>query len=114
MMIIKKYKYFLIAIFILVTVYFYLNISKKVVVPAGNLAPFTSMSIKQYDGTDLSKPVYIVYDGYVYDVSSRRDEFYNINMPYHYLAGRDSTTELNFAGGAIIKSKYKIIGIYIK
>lgn len=75
---------------------------------------YNSQSIKEFDGTDLSKPVLIAYDGYVYDVSVGRDTFYNVGKDYHYLAGKDSTVELNIVGGNIIKTKYKIVGIYKK
>lgn len=79
-----------------------------------DLKSFTSESIKEFDGNNLNLPVYIAYEGYVYDVSSGREEFYNLDKQYHYLTGRDSTEDLNIAGGLIIKNKYKIIGKYIK
>lgn len=117
MTIIKKYKYFLLLLFVSISISSYFsfkNFHKKVLVDSANLKSFTPESIKEFDGIDLNKPVYIAYEGYVYDVSPGRDEFYNKDMPYHYLTGRDSTTELTIAGGGIIKNKYKIVGIYIK
>lgn len=74
---------------------------------------FTVEELKQYDGTDENKPIYLAYNGDVYDVTPGKD-YYNSQGVYHYLAGRDSTTELNFAGGGIIKVKYKIVGHLIK
>jgi predicted heme/steroid binding protein len=76
-----------------------------------NLPIYTIDVLSIYNGDDLTKPVLIAYDGYVYDVSPGREEFYNHGMDYHYLTGRDSTKELNIVGGSIIKKKYKIIGI---
>ncbi len=65
--------------------------------------------IKDFDGTDDSKPIYIAMNGLVYDVSAGR-EFYKLDGPYHYLAGKDSSTELNLIGGSIIKRKYPVVG----
>lgn len=76
------------------------------------LPTYTLDSIVEFDGTDQNKPVYIAYEGYVYDVSSGREDFYNVGKDYHYLAGKDSTSELNIVGGSIIKKKYKIVGTY--
>lgn len=65
--------------------------------------------IKEFDGTDNAKPIYMGMNGLVYDVSAGR-EFYKLDGPYHYLAGKDSSTELNMIGGSIIKRKYPVIG----
>lgn len=115
MTMIKKYK-FLILIFLtifVVLIYLYVrNVTTVTPTIEDNLPLYTSEVLKQYDGLDLNKPVYIAYDGYVYDVTPGRDDFYNAGKDYHYLAGKDSTTELNIAGGSIIKRKYKIVGIY--
>jgi predicted heme/steroid binding protein len=70
---------------------------------------FTAEELKQYNGTDENKPIYLAYNGDVYDVTAGK-EYYNSQGVYHYLAGRDCTAELNFAGGGIIKAKYQIIG----
>lgn len=75
---------------------------------------FNESSISVFNGQDLNKPVYIAYQGCVYDVTSGRDKFYGLDMEYNYLTGRDSTKELNIAGGGIIKSKYKLVGKYEK
>lgn len=75
---------------------------------------FNSQSISEYNGVDQNKPIYLAYEGCVYDVSAGRDKFYGPNMEYNYLTGTDATSELHIAGGGIIKSKYKIIGKFIK
>ncbi len=75
-----------------------------------NLTVYTLDQIAQFDGTDPNKPIYLVYEGYVYDVSAGR-EYYDTNGSYHYLAGTDATSELKIFGGDIIKKKYPIIGI---
>jgi len=74
---------------------------------------FTAEELKKFDGTDSNLPIYISYNGDIYDVTAGKD-YYTTNGVYHYLAGRDSTAELNFAGGGIIKTKYKIIGHLVK
>jgi len=81
---------------------------------ASGLPLYNQKTIQEFNGENLLKPVLIAYNGFVYDVSAGREEFYNIDRPYHYLAGKDSTKDLNIAGGAIIKRKYSIVGIYIK
>lgn len=78
-----------------------------------SLKGYTLESIKEFNGTDDNKPIYIAMNGLVYDVSAGR-EFYNSSGPYHYLAGKDSSTELNMVGGSIIKRKYPVIGKLIK
>ncbi|MFA6004911.1 MAG: cytochrome b5 domain-containing protein [Patescibacteria group bacterium] len=74
------------------------------------LPVFTKNDLLQYNGTDPHKPVYLALDGYVYDVSQGR-KYYEINGPYHSLAGRDASFELHIAGEGIIKKKYSVIGI---
>jgi len=74
-----------------------------------DLPSFTLDELKKYDGTDPQLPIYLAYEGKVYDLSSGRS-FYQSGATYHFLAGKDSTTELNFAGGGIIKSKYPVVG----
>lgn len=72
----------------------------------------TKIEIAQYDGTDKEKPIYLALDGYVYDVSPGREDYYNPGEVYHYLVGKDSSELLHVMGGAIIKQKYKIVGKY--
>lgn len=75
------------------------------------LPSYSEEQLKRYDGEDSSAPVLLALDGFVYDVSSGREEFYDPGKPYHFLAGKDSTNELKIAGAAIIKRKYKVVGI---
>jgi predicted heme/steroid binding protein len=76
------------------------------------LPVFTTDSLARYDGTDPTKPVYLAMDGWVYDVSPGREEFYQPGKPYHDLVGKDSTAMLRVAGGEIIKRKYAVVGQY--
>lgn len=99
----------LVLLLLSISIVLYTNRSK-----ATNLVVYTSESLQHFNGDDLSKPVLIAYEGYVYDVSPGRNDFYNNGKDYHYLTGRDSTVELNMVGGTIIKSKYKVVGIYKK
>ena len=77
------------------------------------LPNFKEVDLEQFDGNDDNKPVYIGLNGKVYDVSAGR-EFYKTDGPYHYLAGRDSSVELNLFGPTIITNKYKAIGNLVK
>jgi len=73
-----------------------------------NLPAMTAKKLAQYDGSDPKKPIYLAFEGYVYDVTAGK-EFYQVGGTYHWLAGKDSTTDLYIAGGDIIKRKYPII-----
>lgn len=77
-----------------------------------NLQKISLDELKQYDGSDSDKPIYIGLNGYVYDVTPGRS-FYETGGTYHYLAGKDSSAELNLIGGDIIIKKYKVIGVLI-
>lgn len=102
-----------IVIILLVFLLTILNLNSNIITAQEvGLPIYTIDSIKEFDGTDLNKPVFIAYEGYVYDVSEGRNDFYNVDRDYHYLAGKDSTAELNIVGGSIIKKKYKIVGRY--
>ncbi|TSA45264.1 cytochrome b5 domain-containing protein [bacterium] len=70
---------------------------------------FSAADLQKFNGNDPNLPIYIGYEGYVYDVSAGRN-FYQAGAAYHFLAGKDSTTELHIFGGDIIKRKYPIIG----
>lgn len=50
----------------------------------------TSDQVRLYDGSDPSKPLLIVVDGVVFDVSAGRG-FYGPGGPYALFAGRDVT-----------------------
>ncbi len=65
--------------------------------------------LKKFDGTDPNLPILLALDGLVYDVTLGKD-FYQPGGPYHDLAGKDSSVQLNLFGGRIIKSKYPVIG----
>ena len=73
------------------------------------LKVISRVELKKYDGSNDLLPIYIGYEGKVYDVSEGK-EYYKTGGVYHYLTGKDSTFELNIAGGAIIKRKYPVVG----
>jgi predicted heme/steroid binding protein len=54
----------------------------------------------------------LALDGYVYDVSAGREEYYNKGKPYHELVGKDSSQMLHIAGADLIRKKYPVVGIY--
>ena len=68
----------------------------------------TLEELSKFNGDDPNLPIYIGLNGLVYDVSSGRT-FYDKNGSYHYLAGKDSSSDLNMIGGDIILRKYKPI-----
>lgn len=74
------------------------------------LITFTLAELQSYDGTNPELPIYIAYHGNVYDVTAGK-KFYEVGGSYHYLAGKDSTEDLDIAGGSIIKRKYPVIGV---
>lgn len=74
---------------------------------------FTEKELAPFDGTDPNLPIFLGLNGQVYDVSAGRD-YYKVGGPYHFLAGRDSSTELNLIGGSLIKKKYPVIGLLVK
>lgn len=86
---------------------------KKILSKKTNLPILSKEELKSYNGKDPDKPIYIGLDGYVYDVTAGR-KFYQTGGAYHYLAGRDSTTELKIFGGDIIKRKYPVVAILKK
>jgi predicted heme/steroid binding protein len=83
--------------------------AKKNTGQSHTLKVFTANELAQYDGVNPKLPIYLALDGLVYDISKGR-EFYQIGGPYHDLAGKDSSKELHFAGGGIIKRKYPVVG----
>jgi predicted heme/steroid binding protein len=78
------------------------------VVTSSNIL-LTISDLKKFDGTDSSQPVYLAYEGNIYDVSEGRS-YYAPNGAYHWLTGKDATNDLNLVGGDIIKKKYPIVG----
>ena len=109
----KKATYLLLTLLIalIITIlYFAINYSRNSTITTvsqpNNLPTFSVDSLKEFNGDDDSKPIYIGLNGKVYDVSAGR-EFYRSDGPYHYLAGKDSSVELNLFGPEIITNKYK-------
>lgn len=84
------------------------NITSSVKGIDSQVKTMTLEEVSQYDGTDPTKPIYLVYDGNVYDVTAGK-EYYVTGGSYHYIAGTDATAELNMFGGEIIKKKYPVI-----
>lgn len=64
----------------------------------------------KYNGFDPDLPIYMGYEGKIYDVTSGKN-YYGKGATYNYLVGKDSTKELNEVGvGEIIVRKYPAIG----
>lgn len=109
---IKKLVIILIVLFLVsfVVFFFYSYQTKRnmKVVVKEDIQTMTLSELSKYDGTDPTKPIYLGLNGYVYDVTEGR-KFYETNGTYHYLAGKDSSEELNLIGGDIIVRKYKVI-----
>lgn len=78
-----------------------------------NLPHYHEADLAPFDGSNADKPIYIGLDGYVYDVSKGK-EYYITGGSYHYLAGRDSSKELDLIGGEIIKREYPVVGVLAK
>jgi predicted heme/steroid binding protein len=76
-----------------------------------DLPEFNEESLAEYNGDNPNLPIYIAFEGLVYDVSPGR-EFYEPGAMYHYFAGTDGTEVLRMVGGDIIQRKYKVIGTF--
>jgi predicted heme/steroid binding protein len=74
-----------------------------------SLPTFSAAQLAVYDGTNSSLPIYIGLNGLVYDVTAG-SRFYAPRGPYYFLAGLDSSVQLNQIGGSIITSKYPVVG----
>lgn len=74
-----------------------------------SLPLFTSEILAKYDGSDPSLPIYIAFEGNVYDVTPGKS-YYEPGGTYHFLAGSDGTALLSVIGGDIIKKKYSVVG----
>ena len=72
------------------------------------LPVFHVADLASYNGMDPALPIYIGLNGLVYDVSAGR-KFYESGASYQYLAGKDSSKDLNMIGGDIIARKYPVI-----
>ncbi len=75
------------------------------------LPAFNTETLAQYNGADSSLPIYIAFDGDVYDVTLGRS-YYEPGGAYAFLAGTDGTELLSVIGGDIIKKKYPVIGTF--
>lgn len=84
---------------------------KETVLP-NQLESYTLTELAKYNGSDQALPIYIGLNGLVYDVSSGK-KFYEQGGSYNWLAGKDSSKDLNLIGGDIIKRKYPVVGILI-
>jgi predicted heme/steroid binding protein len=87
--------------------------AEEEVIEQNELQVFTEKTLSLYNGEDTSLPIYLAFEGLVYDVTSGK-EFYGADGPYHFLAGTDGTKLLQLIGGDIIKRKYAVIGTYSK
>lgn len=117
----KKFKIFILIVvgvvsFTIVSGFTYLKVQANKNIPdissSTDLQQFTEVDLAQYDGSNPDKPIYIGLNGYVYDVTPGKS-YYETGGTYHYLAGKDSSAELNLVGGDIIIKKYKVIGVLI-
>lgn len=89
------------------------EVAKQPVEPAPAALPtYTKETLAQYDGTDPDLPIYIAFEGNVYDVTSGK-KFYEPGGAYHFLAGTDGTLLLRTFGGDLIKQKYSVVGTYL-
>ena len=83
-------------------------LKRPAAVETGKLPAMKPEELKAFNGSKAGKPIYLGFEGLVYDVSAGK-EYYQTGGTYHYLAGRDSTADLRIAGGDIIKRKYPVI-----
>ncbi|TBU24661.1 progesterone binding protein [Dichomitus squalens] len=58
--------------------------------------PFTVEQLKQFDGTDLSKPIYVAIKGTVFDVTRKADT-YGKGKSYNLFAGKDASRALGMS-----------------
>ena len=81
-------------------------------VPTTETLPvFTAATLATFNGEDSSLPIYIAFEGNVYDVTGGR-KFYGADGHYHFLAGTDGTKLLKIFGGSTIKKKYPVVGTF--
>ncbi|MBP9817906.1 hypothetical protein KBC75_04130 [Candidatus Shapirobacteria bacterium] len=76
---------------------------------AVNLPTISNEELVKHDGSVEGEKIFIGLNGLVYDVTAGKD-FYVTGGDYHYLAGKDSSKDLNMIGGDIIRRKYPVIG----
>ncbi|KAI8992934.1 progesterone binding protein [Trametes punicea] len=58
--------------------------------------PFTVEQLKQYDGSDSSKPIYVAIKGTVFDVTRKADT-YGKGKSYNLFAGKDASRALGMS-----------------
>ncbi|KDR67877.1 hypothetical protein GALMADRAFT_257777 [Galerina marginata CBS 339.88] len=58
--------------------------------------PYTTEELKQYDGTDASKPILVAIKGTIFDVSSKKD-VYGPGRSYSIFAGKDGSRGLGMS-----------------
>ena len=75
---------------------------------SGTLPTMKASELKAYDGTKPGQPIYIGFEGLVYNVTAGK-KYYQAGGSYHFLAGKDSTADLRIVGGDIIKKKYPVV-----
>jgi len=75
------------------------------------LPVFSKASLSVYNGKDPSLPIYIAFEGTVYDVTEGK-RFYEPGGAYDFLSGTDGTELLKVVGGSTIKAKYPVVGTY--
>ncbi|OAX41140.1 cytochrome b5 [Rhizopogon vinicolor AM-OR11-026] len=55
--------------------------------------PFTLEQLKEFDGSDLSKPIYVSIKGIIFDVT-RKSDVYGPGKSYNIFAGKDGSKGL--------------------
>ncbi|XP_006457619.1 hypothetical protein AGABI2DRAFT_139898 [Agaricus bisporus var. bisporus H97] len=63
--------------------------------------PFTTEQLKEFDGSDSSKPIYVAIKGDIFDVSHKADS-YGKGHSYNIFAGKDGSRGL---GKSSLKSE---------
>jgi len=58
--------------------------------------PYTTEELKQYDGTDPSKPIYVAIKGTIFDVSHKKD-VYGPGRSYNIFSGKDGSRGLGMS-----------------
>ncbi len=81
----------------------------EIVTPA--LPTYTHSTLLKYNGTNPNLPIYIAYEGKVYDVTAGK-AYYESGGVYNFLAGTDGTSLLRTIGGDIIQRKYPVVGTF--
>ena len=58
-------------------------------------------NLREYDGTDPDKPIYLAIDGKIYDVSASPN-FYGPGGHYHHFTGRDASRAVSILGARVV------------